>query len=1442
MTQKLPDIPSLSSAVPAEVRRAFDVLRTAFKAWSGRGGLLTSRDLVDVGLLDGRGGSNLPDDFAVSMLPPAPPDFSAVGGFNTIFLRWGAVAAGYRLAFTEVYRATADDFGEAALVARVPWPALVHADVPADSSASVTYFYWIRFVNAVGPGPLNAAHGTAASTATDPAYLLEVLSGQITESQLYHALTARIDKIDAPGTGLLAKAAALQAEIDTINATLADIAQTPQYDELATYAVGDLVTYEGGLYRAILETTGNLPTDATYWEKIGDYASLGDAVSGLSAAISALETRVEATENGLVSEATQRNTLATQIRGNYTGSDLAQLSAGLLYQERQARSTADASEVSARQALAATLTGFADPTGKTLNQLASGLVFEEKTARVSAVQAEADARAVLAAQINHPSTGLPAAHAAVAAEAQTRADEDGALSQAILQLDTTVGEHATSIQQQALSIDGLSAQYTVKIDNNGFMSGFGLASEPIDGVPFSEFLAMADRFAVINPNASVLAVSSITRSGSTATATTSTAHGLATDDYVVVSGAAQREYNGSHKITVTTTTKFTFPVAGTPATPATVQTGFAGLRCGRAVIPLIVQDGKVVINSLLADEITVKRAMIELAAIDDARMANVSAAKLLAGVIQASNIFLGADSKVHFDGANQRIDVRDASNVLRVRLGNLGTGWGLEIFDAAGQTILNSGGVSFRGLTAASVSGVARSELTSFARTSTAYHPITGAQVVNGEPRYKAGGGIFVERGTTNLQESPFDLTQAIWLKQSMSVSGQKVIPAAVSAGHYIYQDRPLTNAVTYTQSVVAKASEMSFLQISTSTGFALGHLNFDLVNGILGTGTIPGKIQSLGDGWWLCSATVPATSTTTGRMVFGPVPASNSSRVPTYTGNGADGLFIRAVQLEALPYPTSATVGTRNEEEASVTDAIVDWNSDFTVEVDAQCLTADTGTYRMPAACWTYFYFSITPENQLRFSFHDNGAQVSLNGPTLSVAQQVAPHRWAVTRSGNLLSFYFDGVLIASHTLVNPPVASAYGHLAIGNLSNQHGYYWNGWVGSVRVSNVARTAEEIAENIGLPLDADESTSWFCDFRGTLRGYVVTDASAGHLAAESKDFIETIYPADKSDLQNQIDGKITTWFQTADPNTWPAGDRAKHNGDIWYKSDTKESFRYNGTANTWETIQDKDALAAIAAAATAQDTADGKRRVFTATPVPPYDIGDLWDRGATLGIWRCNLARAAGQSHSVSYWQVVADSTANNTAYDTARVGGDLASKVVREGNKLTGANIGTYMNSAAIGTAYIQDAAVTTLKIGANAVIVPASSYTSSQVTVGTAWTIVAQVSLDTLGQPCFVMASLEASFQSYMNTGGSFPAIGCRIVRGETILAEYGNSLDYLESGSESATISGKPQILTVALSDTPPTGTNTYYLQVYGINYAGSLALCSKRSLAIIGTKGK
>lgn len=146
-----------------------------------------------------------------------------------------------------------------------------------------------------------------------------------------------------------------------------------------------------------------------------------------------------------------------------------------------------------------------------------------------------------------------------------------------------------------------------------------------------------------------------------------------------------------------------------------------------------------------------------------------------------------------------------------------------------------------------------------------------------------------------------------------------------------------------------------------------------------------------------------------------------------------------------------------------------------------------------------------------------------------------------------------------------------------------------------------------------------------------------------------KNFINGDFANAIDTMTEQIDGKIETWFQNSDPaSNWTTNaEKAKHVGDMWYNSSTKllkcyrQTFRFvNGMGTVvyiWQTIEDKKAIDAYDAASKAQDTADGKRRVFVAQPYPPYDVGDLWVDGKELR--RCITERASG-SWNTNDWVV----------------------------------------------------------------------------------------------------------------------------------------------------------------------------------------------------------
>jgi hypothetical protein len=347
---RIPAIPDIRADNVQDVLRA---IKSALDVREARIGdpldqMVTLRDLTDLSLVisgAGRtpssGGGTLPvivpgvnpDGYnpATDMTtPPQPTGLVAMGTFTNVYLSWNG--APYRNhAYTEIWRSTTDVLGNAVLVGTSTTN--LYTDPVQENT---TYYYWIRFVSVANVfGAYNGTSGTAVTTSEDPTRVIAALEGQILASTLNAALSSRIDLIDAPSS----VAGSVNARISVVQSQVNDLLNTPAYNNSTTYPANATVTYNGSLYRSLQTTTGHLPTDPTYWEKIGEYASLGDAVAAHTLEINDLQ-------DGLGSEVTARSLLATQMRGDYTGNDLAGLTAGLLYQERHARSTAVESVVS----------------------------------------------------------------------------------------------------------------------------------------------------------------------------------------------------------------------------------------------------------------------------------------------------------------------------------------------------------------------------------------------------------------------------------------------------------------------------------------------------------------------------------------------------------------------------------------------------------------------------------------------------------------------------------------------------------------------------------------------------------------------------------------------------------------------------------------------------------------------------------------------------------------------------------------------------------------------------------------------------------------------------------------------------------------------------------------------------------------------------------------
>ncbi len=227
---------------------------------------ITRRDLIDLGWLGSRiqtiNGAQTFEFFdntggGVVVTPPKPTNVQASGNFTGIILTWD-IPHFSGFAYAEVWRADIDEFGQAFRAATTI--SAFHVD-PVGVSAS--YYYWVRFVNTNDePGPLHDTAGVFGQSASDPAEIIGILTGKITQTELHSTLSDPIDLITGPDTLVgsvneriktlrderLITEGVLQQNIDTLTATVgvntasitseATIRQTN--DDLIAQSVTDL--------------------------------------------------------------------------------------------------------------------------------------------------------------------------------------------------------------------------------------------------------------------------------------------------------------------------------------------------------------------------------------------------------------------------------------------------------------------------------------------------------------------------------------------------------------------------------------------------------------------------------------------------------------------------------------------------------------------------------------------------------------------------------------------------------------------------------------------------------------------------------------------------------------------------------------------------------------------------------------------------------------------------------------------------------------------------------------------------------------------------------------------------------------------------------------------------------------------------------------------------
>lgn len=296
----------------AKLKPLFDAIKEQLQIGSGagRGSKLDrwvrDRDLVNRGVLDSSlkavlpsvaGPPGPPATYTPDLTPPpTPTGFAPTAGFSTLFFECDnqTYTQGHGHDRTVVYGvkwatgAPAPTFADAVELTSFFGTVGAYPTEPATRWA--VWIKWHSIDGVESTNPAGGANGQVATTSVDPSLMLTALSGQITESQLYSTLGARIDLVDAPaGT-----AGSVNARIAT--ETTARSSETGAL--FAQYTVKlDVNGYVSG-YGLASTSTGAVPT-STFVIRSDSFAIASPSGSGITPAVPFMVRTTPGTVNGV---------------------------------------------------------------------------------------------------------------------------------------------------------------------------------------------------------------------------------------------------------------------------------------------------------------------------------------------------------------------------------------------------------------------------------------------------------------------------------------------------------------------------------------------------------------------------------------------------------------------------------------------------------------------------------------------------------------------------------------------------------------------------------------------------------------------------------------------------------------------------------------------------------------------------------------------------------------------------------------------------------------------------------------------------------------------------------------------------------------------------------------------------------------------------------------
>jgi hypothetical protein len=198
-----------------------------------------------------------------------------------------------------------------------------------------------------------------------------------------------------------------------------------------------------------------------------------------------------------------------------------------------------------------------------------------------------------------------------------------------------------------------------------------------------------------------------------------------------------------------------------------------------------------------------------------------------------------------------------------------------------------------------------------------------------------ANGALLLEPQRTNECLKSQDYGISDWTQQLINVTADatispsglndatKVAATATNSNHYLERKfyTGAASSTLYTYSCFAKSSGSDYCQIALSSGFGSGYQNFNLSNGTLAANNLASfgysaSIESYGNGWYRVSVTAANNAGGEARFLCVPI-LTDTTRNPSFVGNGTDGFYTWGHQLEQGSYansyiPTQGSAVTR--------------------------------------------------------------------------------------------------------------------------------------------------------------------------------------------------------------------------------------------------------------------------------------------------------------------------------------------------------------------------------------------------------------------------------------------------------------------------------------------------------------------------------------------------